>query len=204
MGTTAGSAAAGGVLAACRRTSRTWSRRLSDLGRGSPTGVVCYRHKQFPSKYRGGMFLGEWTFGRVYFAALMPFGSTYTAKVEIFLETVGDEGFAPTGLAVHPTTGDLYVSIGGRGTRGAVYRIRYEGGVKEGAGYRVPALPKRSLEWHPRQIVDLLRSAKTGDESDRRRTLDLLWRHRDHFDEEDRRLSSKSAWRPAIGRSRKR
>src|SRR5947208_4858785 len=59
---------------------------LADLGRGSPTGVVCYRHKQFPAKYRGGLFLGEWTFGRVYYAVLTPAGSSYTAKVETFLQ----------------------------------------------------------------------------------------------------------------------
>ncbi|HEX4589707.1 MAG TPA: hypothetical protein VH120_07245, partial [Gemmataceae bacterium] len=118
---------------------------LADLGRGSPTGVACYRHRQFPEKYRGGLFLGDWTFGRVYYAALSPAGSTYTAKVETFLQSVGDNGFAPTGLAVHPATGDLYVSIGGRGTRGAVYRIRYEAGVKVAAGYRIPNLPKQNL-----------------------------------------------------------
>src|SRR5438067_1253121 len=63
---------------------------LADLGRGSPTGVVCYRHRQFPAKYRGGLFLGDWTFGRIYYATLTPSGSTYTAKVEPFLESVGD------------------------------------------------------------------------------------------------------------------
>ena len=118
---------------------------LADLGRGSPTGVACYRHRQFPEKYRGGVFLGDWTFGRVYFATLTRSGSTYSAKVEIFLESVGDNGFAPTGLAVHPKTGDLYVSIGGRGTRGAVYRIRYSAGVKDAAAFVPPPLPSRAL-----------------------------------------------------------
>ena len=46
------------------------------------------------------------------------------------MQAVGDNGFAPTGAAVHPETGDLYVSLGGRGTRGAVYRIRYPAGLK--------------------------------------------------------------------------
>ena len=40
------------------------------LGRGSPTGVTCYRHVQFPETYRGGFFLLDWTFGRVYFVTL--------------------------------------------------------------------------------------------------------------------------------------
>ena len=97
------------------------------LGRGSPTGVACYRHTQFPAAYRGGFFVLDWTFGRVDFLAVSPSGSTYTARRRVFLESVGDSGFAPTDLVVHPDTGDLYISVGGRGTRGAVYRVRYTG-----------------------------------------------------------------------------
>src|SRR5205814_1306198 len=33
-------------------------------GRGSPAGVVCYRHTQFPEEYRGGLFILDWTVGR--------------------------------------------------------------------------------------------------------------------------------------------
>ena len=53
---------------------------LACFGRGSPTGVVCYRHTQFPATYRGGMFLLDWTFGRVYFVSLERAGSTYTCR----------------------------------------------------------------------------------------------------------------------------
>jgi putative membrane-bound dehydrogenase-like protein len=101
------------------------------LGRGSPTGVACYRHAQFPESYRGGMFAADWTFGRVYFLPLQRFGASYTSTPETFIEAVGENGFAPTELAVHPLTGDLFISIGGRGTRGAVYRVRYPAGVRE-------------------------------------------------------------------------
>src|SRR5262249_16712597 len=38
---------------------------VATLGRGSPTGVACYRHQQFPESYRGGVFLADWTFGRI-------------------------------------------------------------------------------------------------------------------------------------------
>src|SRR5438128_2713618 len=103
---------------------------IASLGRGSPTGVACYRHVQFPEHYRGGVFLLDWTFGRVYFVSLQRSGTTYTCRKEIFLEAVGDNGFAPTAAVVHPITGDLYISIGGRGTRGAVYRIRYSPGLQ--------------------------------------------------------------------------
>ncbi|MBA4063198.1 MAG: hypothetical protein C0501_05695 [Isosphaera sp.] len=112
------------------------------LGRGSPTGVACYRHTHFPEKYRGGFFLADWTFGRIHFVPLTPRGSTYTGKPEVFAESVGTSGFAPTGLAVHPKTGELYVSIGGRGTRGGVYRI---GHAKSPPGEPIE-MAKRSLD----------------------------------------------------------
>lgn len=91
---------------------------LATLGRGSPTACICYRHTQF-ADYQNGFFLADWTFGKIWFAKVERDRSTPVP----FLEAVGDSGFAPTGLAVHPKSGDLFASIGGRGTRGSVYRI---------------------------------------------------------------------------------
>jgi putative membrane-bound dehydrogenase-like protein len=113
------------------------------LGRGSPTGVVCYRHARFPAEYRGGFFLADWTFGRIYFLPLERAGKSYRGTPQVFLQSVGDNGFAPTALAVHPKTGDLFVSIGGRGTRGAVYRIHY---AKGAAGID----PREVARWQPK------------------------------------------------------
>lgn len=139
---------------------------IAKLGRGSPTGVACYRHVQFPEKYRGGLFLADWTFGRIYWVELKKEenSSTYTAKPEVFLQATGDSGFAPTALAVHPKTGDLFVSTGGRGTRGAVYRIRYPKGVEgvspEGVAKLQPK-PRKGTAWsytnpfHPDTPKDL-------------------------------------------------
>lgn len=113
---------------------RSWSRpeyffdnvpRLVEIGRGSPTGVECYRHRQFPKHYHDGIFSCCWTLGRVYYFPLVRKGSSYESKKEIFLETTGDVGFAPVDLAVGPD-GDLFVAIGGRGTRGSVFRVTYK------------------------------------------------------------------------------
>src|SRR4051812_22893353 len=90
------------------------------LGRGSPAGVACYRHTHFPKEYQGGFFLADWTFGRIHFVPLTPKGSTWTGTPKVFAEAAGENGFAPTALAVHPNTGEVFVSIGGRGTRGGV------------------------------------------------------------------------------------
>jgi putative heme-binding domain-containing protein len=160
---------------------------VATLGRGSPTGVVCYRHTQFPARYRGGLFLLDWTFGVVHFVALERAGSSYIGKPEVFVRSVGDNGFAPTAAAVHPLTGDLYVSIGGRGTRGAVYRIRHTAGFKaRSASEAVARLQPspRAVEWKDGVDRDLIRDAKSDDLHTRRRALDLLVRHRDRLSTE--------------------
>jgi putative heme-binding domain-containing protein len=106
---------------------------LWPIGRGSPTGVVCYRHYQFPKHYRGGVFALDWTFGKIYFLPLEADGSSYKTKAEVFLEPAGGNGFAPTDACVAPD-GSLFVCIGGRGTRGAIYKIEYVGTKEEPAG----------------------------------------------------------------------
>ncbi len=129
---------------------------LVPVGRGSPTGIVCYRHDQFPERYRGGVFYADWTFGKVYFTPLVPEGASYKSQVEVFLEPTGTEGFAPSDLCVAPD-GSLLVSIGGRRTRGAVYRVEW-------AGAPVPRRgpPKDNLEavLHAPQPLDAWSRAK--------------------------------------------
>ena len=156
---------------------------VATLGRGSPTGVVCYRHTQFPAKYRDGLFLLDWTFGRIYFLKLERLGSSYVAHPEVFLQAIGDNGFAPTAAAVHPRTGDLLVSIGGRGTRGAVYRIRYPKGLASVNPDQTAALqpPACSLDWHAEASALWIQQATGEDLHERRRALELIRRHRDRF-----------------------
>ncbi len=169
------------------------------MGRGSPTGVVCYRHVQFPEAYHGGMFLLDWTFGKVYFLKLERSGSTYVCRKEVFLESVGDNGFAPTAAVVHPETGDLFISIGGRGTRGAVYRVRYpeRAGKVDAAGLAGLRVKPRSLAWRPGLGDELLRNA-TGDDASRRlhALLDLR-RHHDRCEADLLRRAVRANWNHA-------
>ena len=113
--------------------SRSWKRPgyfldmppvVGSFGRGSPTGVACYRHRAFPVRYRGAVFACDWTFGRV--MALTPPGpgDGGLAKPIEFMTGRGHFGFAPTDIAVGPE-GAMYVAVGGRGTRGSVYRITH-------------------------------------------------------------------------------
>ncbi|GAG21821.1 unnamed protein product, partial [marine sediment metagenome] len=86
---------------------------MASFGRGSPTGVECYRHTHFPEKYRGALFVLDWTYGRVMTLPLTENGSVWQSESEEFISTVGQFGFAPTDAAVAPD-GSLYVSVGGR------------------------------------------------------------------------------------------
>ncbi len=96
---------------------------LDSFGRSSPTGLVTYRHTQFPAQYQGALFALDWTYGRIWALPMDPDGSTWTTKPIEFMTAVGEHGFAPTDAEVGPD-GSLYVCVGGRGTRGAVYRVR--------------------------------------------------------------------------------
>ena len=97
---------------------------MARFGRGSPTGVVCYQHSQFPAKWRDSLFVLDWTYGRVLNVGLKRDGASYESTPTTFMTGVGQFGFAPTDIEVGQD-GSLYVSVGGRGTRGGVYRIRH-------------------------------------------------------------------------------
>jgi len=100
---------------------------LSSVGRGSPTGVTCYRHFQFPQRYRDGLFFADWTFGRIHFLPLEANAASYTVSgADVFIEPIGTQGFAPTDIDV-ASDGSLYIAIGGRKTRGAVYHVEWTG-----------------------------------------------------------------------------
>jgi putative heme-binding domain-containing protein len=167
-----------------------------DEGRGSPTGVVCYRHAQLPEHYQGGMFLCDWTFGRVYFLRLKRSGATYTATSEVFLESVGENGFAPTAIAVHPVSGDLFLSIGGRGTRGAVYRIRYPKNID---AINVEAVAKlqpkpRSLDWYEGAEKKLVAQAQVADPLERLHALQMIERYHDRFPQQQLLAAIQRNW----------
>lgn len=99
---------------------------VGDFGRSSPTGVVSYRHTQFPEPYRGALFIEDWTYGRIWALPMTLNGSSWAARPIQFMSAVGEHGFAPTDIDVGPD-GALYITVGGRGTRGGVYRVTANG-----------------------------------------------------------------------------
>ena len=93
-----------------------------DVGRGSPTGLVFYNHTVFPAEYRDAFFLCDWSRGRMLVSHLQPDGATFKGNYELFLE---GNPLNCTDTDVGPD-GALYFTIGGRGSRGGVYRIVWE------------------------------------------------------------------------------
>lgn len=163
--------------------ARTWrmppyffdvDRPIATLGRGSPTGVVYHPGLATSNGRRGGLLLADWTFGRIYFTPLTPEGATYSATPEVFLQSLGETGFAPTDLAVHPGTGEIYISIGGRGTRGAVYRVT-------GPMSPLPTTPDSSthaggnLRENLTALADLRRAGDSEPDADRHAAIRANW-----------------------------
>lgn len=94
---------------------------LLETGRGSPVGVEFYDHHVFPERYRGAFFMADWSLGLIYAVHLKRDGATYQGTTERFCT---GKPMNVTDLAVGPD-GAMYFTMGGRGTRGGVYRIVY-------------------------------------------------------------------------------
>jgi putative heme-binding domain-containing protein len=106
-------------------------------------------------------------------------GSSYSGKHEVFAEATGTSGFAPTALAVHPTPGELFVSIGGRGTRGGVYRITHD---KANADPKPLPMAKRSLDFDAEQAKQWLADCLSDNAGKRRVALEMSLRWWDKAD----------------------
>ncbi len=94
-----------------------------DIGPGSPTGVVMGTNTKFPTRYQDSLFALDWTFGTIYSVHLQPAGAGYTGVSEPFIYASP----LPVTDAIVGDEGDMYFTVGGRGTDSAFYRVRYIG-----------------------------------------------------------------------------
>jgi putative heme-binding domain-containing protein len=94
-----------------------------EVGPGSPTGMVFGSGANFPSKYQRALFVGDWSYGRIYAIHLRPMGGSYQAEQEFF---ISGRPLAVTDLRIGPD-GAMYFLTGGRGIQSALYRVTWTG-----------------------------------------------------------------------------
>ncbi len=96
-----------------------------EMGRGSPAGIETYSHFMFPRRYHNSLFVCDWSRGRILSVRTKPYGASYKATAEVFLE---GQPLNVTDIAVGPD-GWLYFCTGGRDTEGGIYRVVWDGKV---------------------------------------------------------------------------
>ncbi|MEZ6099252.1 MAG: family 16 glycoside hydrolase [Pirellulaceae bacterium] len=95
-----------------------------NVGPGSPTGVSFGYGSKFPAKYQNALYISDWSFGKLYAVHLTPDGGSYAGELEEF---VTGQPFPITDVIVNPHDGAMYMTVGGRGTQSALYRVTYTG-----------------------------------------------------------------------------
>ncbi|WP_192346109.1 c-type cytochrome [Algoriphagus sp. Y33] len=117
-----------------RTGNQKWSPNYPDnlpailnIGQGSPTNVMFGTEANFPEKYRTSLFAFDWSFGIIYSMTLTPKGGTYEAKAEEF---ISGSPLPLTDGIIGPD-GAMYFMTGGRRLESDLYRVYYDGDVKE-------------------------------------------------------------------------
>lgn len=162
---------AGFIGASWKRPSHYFDmpREIGALGRGSPTGVACYTGDQFPNEYDNSILVGDWTFGQIFCFQFDSESGSYD-RGQTFAVANGQFGFAVTDLLVG-SQGELWVSVGGRGTEGGVYCIQYREDSRQVEDSLQPQAPAgaHAAAGHPLDLVEQLRKPE-------RDAIGSLWR----------------------------
>ncbi len=97
---------------------------VANIGSGSPTGGEFGTGAKFPIKYQRAYYVSDWSWGKLYAVHMTPSGSSYTGTVEEF---VGGAPFPVSDVVISPFDGAMYLTVGGRATQSALYRVTYVG-----------------------------------------------------------------------------
>lgn len=140
-----------------------------DIGPGSPVGITFGYGAQFPGKYQRALYLLDWTYSTIYACHLTPEGASYSGEIEDF---VFGQPLQVTD-AVVGADGALYFTVGGRGTKSALYRVVYAGAE--------PTAPVEHRDPRNQELRDLrkqLEAFHQPGEAD----LEKIWEHLGHAD----------------------
>lgn len=136
---------------------------ILNIGPGSPTGVAFGFDAQFPARYRDALFVGDWTFGRIYAVHLTDAGATYRGEAEVFLSGVP---LPVVAITANPVDHALYFITGGWRIQTGVYRVTYTGSE---ATEPIAAKPSQTPEQQARLKLEALHGhASAG-------AVDTLW-----------------------------
>ncbi len=96
-----------------------------NTGMGSPTGVTFGAAAKFPAVYQHALFIADWSYGKIYAVHMTPDGSGYRSST--FEKFVDGKPFGVTDVVINPVDGNMYITIGGRGSQSGLYRVSYTG-----------------------------------------------------------------------------
>ncbi len=138
-----------------------------DIGPASPTGVASGLGSNFPGKWQDAIYILDWTYGTIWAVHLIPDGASYKAEVEEFVS--GQP--LPVTDAIVGKDGHFYFTVGGRGTKSALYRVRFTGDRNA-----VPSIRGDSDGIH-KAARDLRRSLEAFHGKQDPKAVDYAWPH---------------------------
>jgi putative heme-binding domain-containing protein len=148
---------------------------VTNIGEGSPTGVLSGARSQFPPAYQNALFALDWTYGRILAIHLVPQGASYVAHPEVFLSgrplNVVDLDFDRDGSMVFVT--------GGQGTRSTLYRLLYVGPK---ADPRAETAQEIARSRYSEKMRALRRDLESHFKSDTDEAVGVAWANLDHVD----------------------
>ena len=143
---------------------------VHNLEQGSPTAVLSAASLNFPSKYKNGLLVMDWSFGTVYFIDLVPKGSSYEANREEFFSGTP----LPLTDMISGSDGNLYFATGGRNLDSHFYRLTYTGDAISEVDITENAENKK--------LRDLRHTLESFQKSATEKGLSLAWENLNHED----------------------
>ena len=141
-----------------------------DIGPGSPTGVVFGTGAKFPAKYQRAFFACDWTYGTMWAIHLTPDGASFRGEKEEFF---AGKPLPVSDVVVNPKDGAMYITVGGRKTQSALYRVTYTGTESTAPAPRVEPTAEAKL----RHELETLHDSGAGPEA-----VEKAWPYLAHAD----------------------